>query len=686
MKKILLILAGLFLLLCISVFVLIYTFDANDYKKELAGLAETITGRTIDIAGDIDISLYPLIKIKADNISVDNPPGFSNNTFATVDQFDIEIEIKPLLSKRLNIEKLVLNGIAVGFENNASGENNWSNFAGANSADKVESKLGLTGLAIGSVEMVDANMAWVDAVTGKQFKIEKMKLTTEAVEKGQPLPMTFNAYIESSLPDWQGTVFVKTNLVFSADSPVFNADDLKLVVKALLPSSDMENITVAMIADGEINVKTESAKLSKAKLSALGLVMNGELEVENIFSVPVIQGPLKVKTFEAQTLAKQFNFTIPQMENPQSLKNISLTTLFKTDFNSIELDDISAKLDNSSVSGFIHFKDLQKSIISYGLDIDNLNIQDYSVMQNESGKSGLSIPVDLIRSSELEGGLYIETVTIDDIKLNKFHMVSNIGNGVLQAEPISMFVGDSEVAASLKLEAHEVPHAAFTVKSDNVDAKVGINPILKTVMGEKALSFEGVVSANADIQASGMDMDALMKSANGVLNVKMDKGALQGIDLDHASRTIVADYANKNNFRTRRSFVTDYQPDRKTEFNSLSARFDISNGNMVNSDLLLVSDAANITGSGSIDLINGKLDYRPVIDINVDNRVDIRDKLRDHPMEYHAHGVFENLTVKFNYEKYDLLVGRLLAQEAKARRIERDKSGSKSTWQNVRGE
>jgi hypothetical protein len=63
--------------------------------------------------------------------------------------------------------------------------------------------------------------------------------------------------------------------------------------------------------------------------------------------------------------------------------------------------------------------------------------------------------------------------------------------------------------------------------------------------------------------------------------------------------------------------------------------------------------------------------------VSVNNRIDIRDKLRDHPMEYHAYGRFENVTYKFDVDKYELLVGRLLIQEAKKRSI---KSKKQNTW------
>ena len=432
MKTFFKVFVGLIVLFVIVVAGFLYTFNANDYKKELAEIAEEVTGRPISIVGDIDISLYPLLGIKIEKLTIENPPGFSKATFATIGEFDVKIEIMPLLQNRLNVEKLILRRAVIDLERNAAGENNWSDFTSTSEGDDVGSDLGLAGFTMGGVELTDSNITWLDVNTGKRFKISKMKLATDAVIEGQPLPVTFKAYIRSNQPEWQASVFVKTNLEFDDDSPVFNANKLKLVVKAQLPSSDLEKISVAMITDGEINVQTQTAKLSKVRLSVLGLVMSGELDVENIFSVPVIHGPLKVKTFEAQTLAERLKVTMPEMANTQRFRDISLSTLFKTDFDSIYLDDIAANIDESSVNGFIHISNFQQPVVNYDLDVDNLNLYDYRAADDASGQNELPLPLDLIRLSDLEGTLDIGTVTVnDDIQLKEFHITSQIKYGIV---------------------------------------------------------------------------------------------------------------------------------------------------------------------------------------------------------------------------------------------------------------
>jgi hypothetical protein len=69
--------------------------------------------------------------------------------------------------------------------------------------------------------------------------------------------------------------------------------------------------------------------------------------------------------------------------------------------------------------------------------------------------------------------------------------------------------------------------------------------------------------------------------------------------------------------------------------------------------------------------------------MNVRNTGNVRDKLRDHPMEYHAHGLFKNVAFDFNVEKYDLHLGRFMIQEAKANRNKKINRQKQGTWTNV---
>ena len=683
MKTFLKVFTGIILLVVIAVAGFVYTFDANKYKEEIADLAEAATGRPVRIAGDMDISLYPWIGIKINDVTIENTSGFSNKTFATIGQFDVKVKIIPLLQKRLDIDKLVLHRLALDLEVNAAGENNWSDFAGASDNDNAGSESGLAGFTIGGIDLADASITWVDVNTGKQLKLSNLSLSTQAISKGQPLPVELKAFVESNQPEWQAAINANTRLEFNQDSAVFDARDLKLTVKALLPNTEMENVTLAMVADSKINLQTSTAKLTNARLGVLGLVMGGTFDVENIFSVPVIQGPVKVKTFEAGKLAQHLNFEIPQMTNAQSLKNISLTALFKTDFDSVYMDNISSIVDESKVSGFVHITGLSQPVIRYELKADKIALDDYRLARKEPDRNGMPLPLEFIRAADIEGVLDVEALTVGDTELQKVHIATNIENDILNANPITMRVSEGELKAAIRLDARETPAVSFVAEARQLNAHSSINPLLTYILGDQAPTLSGLVDVDAKLNATGQSVIALKTSAQGKIKVNMDKAIVKGIDFDHASYAVVADYSERNNFRVSRTFHEEYVPDKETEFDSLHATFRASKGKLVNSDLLLESDTVNVTGTGSLDFINGKLDYRPVIDMKVASTVNVRDKLRDHPMEYQTQGSWGKVTTEFDVARYDLHMGRLMIQEAKANRNRRINSKSQNSWTNA---
>ena len=300
MKKFITIIFILLLLVVLAVSAFVYMFDANEYKQELAEVAQSYTGRPIALNGDVKLSLYPWIGVQLQNVTIGNKAGFSKKDFASIERFDINIKILPLLFSRLEIDEFVVHRLAADFELNAAGENNWSDLFGE--SKKSDTEPGFKGLVIGGVEVTDSRLSWLDTNTGKRFDLSSMNIETEAYVKGQPLPLIFKAYIESNLPEWKASTSIKTKLAFDPSSPIFDAKDLELVIKAKLPIEEMKPVTFSLLADSRVNIRMKTVSLDNARLNILDLVMSGTFDVKNIFSIPTIHGALKVNKFKLQRL------------------------------------------------------------------------------------------------------------------------------------------------------------------------------------------------------------------------------------------------------------------------------------------------------------------------------------------------------------------------------------------------
>lgn len=682
MKTVVKVFVGIVVLITVAVVGFVYTFDANNYREEITAAVEAVTGRSIKISGDMTISLYPWIGIKIHDMAIENRDGFSRRDFASVDQFDIRVKILPLLERRLDVDKLVLHRLDINLERNQDGVNNWTDTAQVAGNNTMESSFDLAGFRIGGVDITDSKLNWLDQQSGKQFSVTKMNVSTQAFQQGQLLPVEIKAYVESNQPKWQGAVKAIAKLDFHENDAAFDANGLKLAVKAIFPDQKMEAVSFVLAADSAINVVEQTAKLQDARLSILGLKMSGSFDVQNIFSVPVIQGPLNVNTFEAGTLAKQFNVEMPQMAKATSLKAISLKAMFKTDFNTIEFDTISARVDQSNVKGSLSIVIAAEPKVRFALEADSVLFPDYRIITDGAGPDDIPLPLALMRYAQLEGVLDVANVGLAHTTLEQFHITSTVDKGVVTANPIRMHVHGGEVSAALRLDVRKTPAARLIAKFDNVDADAVINPHLETITGDETLTLSGRVDADVDLKAIGTSVSAIKRTAKGTIKLKMGTAILEGVDFDNASRSVVVDYARRNDFRVSRKFASEYAPVTKTEFNSITATMKLSKGKLVNDDLSMVSDLVNVSGTGAIDLINQKMDYRPVIDMNVRKTVNVRDKLRDHPMEYVVQGTFGDIATNFDVDKYDLWLGRLMLQEAKARKNRRINSQADS-WTNV---
>src|SRR5205807_541925 len=84
------------------------------------------TGRRLTIAGDIKYTFIPWLGVMAQGITLNNAVGFQpQNTFLRIAEVDISIKLLPLLSKRIEIDKLELKGMTLYAAKNKEGKVNW---------------------------------------------------------------------------------------------------------------------------------------------------------------------------------------------------------------------------------------------------------------------------------------------------------------------------------------------------------------------------------------------------------------------------------------------------------------------------------------------------------------------------------------------------------------------------------
>ncbi len=99
--------------------------DPNRFKPRIAEAALAATGRELALRGPITIALSLTPTLRADDVGLANPPGFSRPELATLGRAEAQLALWPLLQGRIEIIRLVLVHPDVMLETDAAGNGNW---------------------------------------------------------------------------------------------------------------------------------------------------------------------------------------------------------------------------------------------------------------------------------------------------------------------------------------------------------------------------------------------------------------------------------------------------------------------------------------------------------------------------------------------------------------------------------
>jgi len=156
--------------------------DPNDYKDEIASAVKDKTGRDLVIEGKIGLSVFPWLGLELGPTQLSNARGFGKEPFAKISNATIRVKLLPLLKQRVEMDKLILEGLELNLVRNKAGRTNWQGLAKPSSASAKPPKAkvkktaapGLTGLALGGVRVSDARIQWIDKKKNERYSVENL--------------------------------------------------------------------------------------------------------------------------------------------------------------------------------------------------------------------------------------------------------------------------------------------------------------------------------------------------------------------------------------------------------------------------------------------------------------------------------------------------------------------------------
>lgn len=650
--------AGLAAILAVGMAVVAANFDANRFKAELAGFVKERTQRTLVIDGAIKLAFFPRIGVELGKLSLSEPKGSAE--FAAVNSARVSVELLPLLSKQIVVDRIAIDGLRANLTRHKDGGSNFDDLLGAPAAAQTQDP-GAPGLRleVAGIDISNTDLQWKNEANGRQFAIKGLSFKTGKLSNAVPSKFELALHLASRQPaldvqisangsmslDPQAGHYRLAGLAASATGtaagivldkldvqggmdfrPEATGIDALLVnFSGKLGSEGMEatlGIPKAQIAGqtvraekvtlvlrltrtkGNINATLSVPAMEGAgnafKAADFALALEGkqgEISFKGSLASPV-SGNVEGGRYQLSRLAGNVNLTGPNLPKGAVALRLGGDAALDLARKTAQLN-LAAKFDQSNINAKLGLTQFSPPALALDLDIDRLDLDQYLPPQTEQqARSSSEKPIDLsaLKAANASGTIKIGALQVSRIKAADINAKFRLANGKLDISPHSARLYQGSTAGALTLDANG---NRFALKEDL--SAVSIGPLLRDLADKDVLEGRGNLAL--DLSSSGNSTSALKKALNGTAGVNLKDGAIKGINLAETFRK------TKSALGAKSATEQGASKQEKTDFSELSASFVIRNGIAHNDDLTLKSPFLRLSGKGDINIGADSIDY-----------------------------------------------------------------------------
>jgi AsmA protein len=156
------------------------SFDLNEYKPELARLVKLKTGRDLAIDGELTLKVSLAPTVRVEGVRLGNAQWSDTPVMLSVERFEARAGLIALLSRRLDIKRLVLIGATIEVEKDRDGKGNWvlgqSTAVESNIAPTPEKSADIPSFDLSEVEIRNVLIRYrpEPGVTLKEYQVKKI--------------------------------------------------------------------------------------------------------------------------------------------------------------------------------------------------------------------------------------------------------------------------------------------------------------------------------------------------------------------------------------------------------------------------------------------------------------------------------------------------------------------------------
>lgn len=532
-----------------------FIVDPNDYKQEISSQVEKATGRTLTLDGDIKLSVFPWIALELGPLTLSNAAGFKADSFAKVQAAEIRIKLMPLLKKQLEMDTIILDGLALNLEKNKTGKTNWDDLVAKNepstdSTQKADVKSNddapaLAAISIAGVKLTNANILWSDATTAENYQLQNFNLNTDPLVPGKPTALDMEFDVASTKPQAQAHIKLDTKVMVDLENQHYTLTDLNLTTQVTgkeLPFSQ-SNLTLS----GDINADMMKQLVSIDDLTMSAQANNDKQSIDAKLSAQ-ISSNLATQQSTIKGLVLSAEVLDPTLPNGKAKLNVTA--------------DISTDMKQQTMTLSALVIDAYDLLISGDIKTSKLLSDNPNFVGN--------IIVKPFNLRQLANDLNVELPAMaDDSTLKLVQLTTEFEGSTkhINAKQLNVTLDQSKLSGRLAINNFAKPAFDFKLNLDEIDADRYLPPASKTEAPKAAAAAPTETSTSAEqlplealrqinakgtldigkLKISGMHSERIhleINAANGLINLSpmsanMYQGEYQGnVGLDARGKTL----------------------------------------------------------------------------------------------------------------------------------------------------
>lgn len=610
---------ALLLLVVAAAIILPMVIEPNDYKGEIVTQVKEQTGRDLKITGDLKLSVFPWLGIEIGGLELSNAKGFGEQPFAVVNSAAVRVKLMPLLSRRLEVDTVGLDGLVLNLAKSKTGATNWDDLVkGGVPAEQDKPQAGkgkgLEGFVIGGVDISDARISWDDRSAGQQYTVDQFFLKSGAIRPDSPVDLELGAQLQSKEPELNAKIKLDGTVSLDEKAGLLAIKGLNLQLDASSPLLQKGTMSAALKADVGLALNGQTFSVDGLSITADALKLTGRLQGSNLTAKPAFSGTLNLAELNLREWLSEQGVALPETADAQVLSRFAADLELAAQGDVTQLNRVAITLDDTKINGK---GSLKGSAIGFDLDVDSINLDRYlppvkeeaatpaktdEVAEAKSSGDEPLLPVELLRSLNLNGSLKIGQMVIKKLTANQVLVTVKASQGKITTEQKigAFYQGSFNSVVNLNV-AGKTP--VMQIEEQATDIQAG--PLLKDMTAKD--KFDGKGNFQAKLQTSGNSINAFKRGLNGDLSFRFEDGSVKGINLAQMLRE------GQAKLKGEKLPASNEPP--KTDFSEMSGSAVIQNGVLNNQDLLAKSPFLRVTGAGSVNLIAETLDYlvKPVI-------------------------------------------------------------------------